>query len=196
MKLNFKTFSTAVLFGALVVTNANAAMTTKTTAPNTGEAIVSSEEMTATVKDINYKTRQVTLQMDDGEVQKIVASDDIRNFNQIKKGDLVTANYTEAVVYNINKGGKASPAVVTETASRARPGSMPAASAAREVTATVIVSEIDRKAPSVTFKRADGDTQTFKVKHPEKLNGVNVGDAIDITYSEALALKVEKKAKQ
>jgi hypothetical protein len=63
----------------------------------------------------------------------------------------------------------------------------------REVTTSVVITAIDRKVPSVTFKGAAGNTQTIKVMHPEKLNGVNVGDAVDITYTEALALKVDKK---
>ena len=41
MRLNFKSFSTAMLFGALVVTNASATMTTTQTAPKKGEAFVS-----------------------------------------------------------------------------------------------------------------------------------------------------------
>jgi len=28
--------------------------------------------------------------------------------------------------------------------------------------------------------------------HPEKLEGVSVGDTVDITYTEALAIKVEE----
>jgi hypothetical protein len=34
------------------------------------------------------------------------------------------------------------------------------------------------------------------VQDPAKLQGVNVGDTIDITYVEAIALKVEPKKKK
>lgn len=195
MKLKFKAFTTAALFGVMVLANANVE-TTKSVGSNQGEAMVASEEMTATVKNIDYNSRKVSLMTADGKEFDIIASDMVKNLKQIKKGDTVTAKYTEAVVYNINKGGKAIAPTVTTAATSARPGSQPEAKVARQVTATVIISEIDRKTPSVTFKGASGETQTFKVMHPEKLNGVNVGDSVDITYTEALALKVDKKQKQ
>jgi hypothetical protein len=33
------------------------------------------------------------------------------------------------------------------------------------------------------------------VQRPERLQGVNVGDTVEITYTEALAIKVEKASK-
>ena len=61
---------------------------------------------------------------------------------------------------------------------------------------TVLITAIDPKAPSVTFKGPAGNTRTVKVMHPEKLQGVNVGDTVEITYTEALAIKVEEAPKQ
>jgi hypothetical protein len=34
------------------------------------------------------------------------------------------------------------------------------------------------------------------VKHPEKLQGVNVGDSVELTYAEALAIRVDKAPKK
>jgi Cu/Ag efflux protein CusF len=192
MKVNLmKSLATTTLLGAMALTNVYAE-TAKSVGKTEG-VMATSKEVTATVKNVDYKTRKVTLMTPDGKTQDIVASEDIKNLPQLKKGDLVTATYSEALVYNINKGGKASDPVVSATAETARPGAKPGASVASQVKMTVIISEINRQAPSVTFKAADGETQTFKVRHPEKLEGVKVGDAVDITYSEALALKVEKK---
>ena len=61
---------------------------------------------------------------------------------------------------------------------------------------TVVITAIDTKVPSVTFKAADGTTRTIKVKNPANLQGVSVGDTVDITYVEAIAIKVEKAAKK
>lgn len=185
MKQKLASFSLAALFGLMGLTSVQAES-------NMGESLSASTEVTAKVKAIDYKTRKVTLEAADGENFTIVAGDEIKNLNQVKKGDSVTAKYKEAIVYHINKGGKASPATTTESTWRARPGSRPEGGMAKEVTVSVVVSAIDRKTPSVTFKEASGEEQTFKVKYPEKLNGVNVGDQVDITYSEALALKVDK----
>ncbi len=48
----------------------------------------------------------------------------------------------------------------------------------------------------MTFKGPGGETRTVKVRDPAKLQGVSVGDMVDITYAEAIAVKVEKAAKK
>jgi hypothetical protein len=73
---------------------------------------------------------------------------------------------------------------------------MPAGAIAQQVTATVMIAAIDPKVPSVTFKGASGETRTIKVMRPEKLQGVNVGDTVELVYTEALAIKVEKATKK
>jgi hypothetical protein len=55
--------------------------------------------------------------------------------------------------------------------------------------------KIDAAAPSVTLKKPDGTSFTVKVKDPDNLKLVKVGDQVDITYSESKAISVEKKAK-
>ena len=60
---------------------------------------------------------------------------------------------------------------------------------------TVLITAIDPKAPSVTFKGPGGNTKTIKVLHPEKLEGVNVGDTVEITYTEAFAIKLRRRRK-
>lgn len=192
-KSKTKTFVTTIIFLGFITINANAQSAVAAKNKQT-EVMSTSTEVTAKVKSIDYKTRKMTLTLD-GESYNLVAGNDVINFDQIKKGDTVTAKYSEALVYNINRGGKAAPPTTSATATSARPGENPSANLERKVTASVIITEINRKEPSVTFKGASGETQTFKVMHPERLEGVKVGDAVEITYSEALAMKVEKKNK-
>jgi Cu/Ag efflux protein CusF len=154
----------------------------------------SEEEMSATVKAIDYKTRRITL-TDNGVDTSFVASDDVKNFGQIKKGDTVVIDYKEAVAWELNKGGKAAGPSETTTQWGARPGEKPEGGMNREVRGTVVITKIDKKQPSVTVKTAGGETQTLKVRHPERLEGVKVGDAVDVIYSEAMAVRVEKKSK-
>jgi Cu/Ag efflux protein CusF len=161
------------------------------------EGTVSETEAKATVKDIDYKTRKITLKsLDDGEEFSFVASERVKNLNQVKKGDIVTASYTEALVYDIHKGGKEIRADETTMSKTVRPGNKPEGIIERQITASVLISAIDQKAPSVTFKNANGDAKTIKVKDPARLEGVKVGDTVELTYMEALALKIEKASKQ
>ena len=160
-----------------------------------GEVVVASVNVTATVAKIDHKTRVVTLKADDGQEYTFVASADVANLDQVKKGDLVTATYTEALVYEVKHGGKVGEET-TAAAAVAPLGAKPAGSVAEETTLTVKVAAINAKAPSITFKGPEGKTRTIKVKDPSKLQGVKVGDTVQITYVEAVGLKVAKASKK
>ena len=184
------TLTVAALICGIALTNVQAAET-KSTLPMSAGA-VSSDELKATVKEIDYKTRKVTLREANGEEFSFVAGENVRNLDQVKKGDIVTATYTEAFVYDIRKGGHAQAMEESTSMKRAHQGDKPSAVMESQVTATVVISAIDKSAPSVTFKNEDGKSKTVKVKDPQRLEGVKVGDTVQVTYREALAMKVEK----
>lgn len=164
------------------------------TAPK-GEAMLSSVEVTAKVAKINHKTREVTLQAADGQKTTFVADAAVQNLDQVKKGDTVTATYTEALVYEVMKGGKPG-AEQTAAAVAAPAGSKPAGAMGQSTTVTVSIVAIDAKAPSITVKGPAGNKQTFKVASADKLQGVKVGDTVVINYTEAIAIRVEKTPKK
>ena len=163
--------------------------------PPQGEAIVARVEVTATVAKIDHATRDVTLRAEDGQEYSFVASEQVENLPQVKVGDRVTITYAEALAYEVKKGGAAADGGTVIAGGRAEPGARPAGALARETYVTVLITAIDPKAPSVTFQGPGGNTRTIKVLHPEKLEGVSVGDTVDITYTEAVAVKVEAAPK-
>ena len=71
------------------------------------------------------------------------------------------------------------------------PGAKPGGTLSQQMTATVTVNAIDTKVPSVTITAADGAKMSFKVENPKNLEGVKVGDKVDITYTQALVVNVE-----
>jgi Cu/Ag efflux protein CusF len=156
-----------------------------------GETVIASATVTATVVKVDPETREVTLRSEDGKEVSFVAGEEVKNLAQMKPGDVVTATYAEALAYEVMKGGETvAPASVVGGAA-AVPGERPAAGIARQTTATVMITEIDRNAPSVTFKGPQGNVRTIKVMHPEKLEGVSVGDTVQLTFTEAFGIKVE-----
>ncbi|MFN7986663.1 MAG: hypothetical protein U0529_04265 [Thermoanaerobaculia bacterium] len=195
MKNRKRWITAACVAGSLVLAGATLAQGTKPATSPKGEAVISSVSVTATVTKIDQKTRQVTVKADDGQTYSFVADPAVQNLSQVKKGDLVTVVYTEALVYEVRKGGKAG-SDAAAGAVAAPLGAKPAGVVAGQATVTVKITAIDHKAPSITVATAEGDKQTFKLKDPSKLQGVKVGDTVDITYTEALALKVEAKAKK
>jgi Cu/Ag efflux protein CusF len=152
---------------------------------------------TATVKAIDLKTRRVTLQRPDGSLIKFRAGDEVRNLAQVKVGDTVTVTYYESLAYEVKKPGSVTPgAAVAEGLERAKPGEKPGATAGRVTTVTTTIAGIDKAAGTVTLRSPDGEDTTVKVRDPQKLNQVSVGDLVQITYTEALGISVQEAGKK
>jgi uncharacterized protein YigE (DUF2233 family) len=194
-----KSSKVMIVAGAVVATLslaplAQAQTAAKAAAPPKGKAAVASTTVTATVTQVDQKTREVTLKTQDGRDVSFVAGDEVKNLAQMKVGDVVTATYAEALAYEVKKGGTARASQAVGSGS-AKAGAKPAGVLARQTTVTVTITAIDPAVPSVTFKGPLGNTRTVKVLHPENLQGVSVGDTVEITYTEALAIKVENAKK-
>jgi len=153
--------------------------------------------VTATVEAIDQKTRMVTLKGPEGNTITFKAGDKIKNLSQVNVGDLVQVKYYESLAVEVKKPGEAKPGVKEQEAvTSAKPGETPKGMAVSQVTVTATIAAIDKKKPSVTLKGADGKTTTVKVRNPKNLENVKVGDVVVITYTEALALSLEKASKK
>jgi hypothetical protein len=192
---SFKASTTAACLAATLCLATVARAETPAAEPM-GEVVMASATVTATVLKINHETREVTVKAEDGEERTFVASEDVKNLAQVKPGDVITATYGEALAYEVKKGGQVADVATVVGGGAAAPGSRPAGGIARQTTVTVLITAIDPKTPSVTFKGPQGNTRTIKVLHPEKLEGVSVGDTVELTFTEAFAIKVEAAPKQ
>ena len=116
----------------------------------------------------------------------------MRNLAQLKQGDSVTISYYESMAYEVKKPGDAQPggeaaAIAARTALGAKPG----AAGAQVVKVTVTIVAIDRAGMYVTLKNPDGSLVAVRVYDADKLARVAVGDLVEITYREAVAVSVE-----
>ena len=151
----------------------------------------------ATVTAIDHKKRMVTLKGPDGRTATIHVDESVKNLPQVKKGDQVVVTYYESLAYDVMKKGDATRGVaVAEQVATAKPGEMPAGVGARAVTVTAKITAIDKKNHTVTLKGPKGNLKTIKVKDPSRLDLVQVGDLVSITYTEALAIAVERAPKK
>ena len=151
---------------------------------------------TATVKNVDLKTRRVTLVGPDGKSFTIKAGDEVKNLPQVKVGDEVTATYYQSIAYEVRKPGEGAPGVtVGQQLDTAKPGERPGMTGARVVTVTATITGIDKDKGTVTLQGPDGDSVTVKARNPANLEKVKVGDLVDITMTEAVAIAVEPKAK-
>jgi Cu/Ag efflux protein CusF len=149
--------------------------------------------VTATIEAIDKTSRTVTLKGPKGNLAVVHAGPEVARFDDLKVGDTVTATYTESIAVSVRRPGDPAPPAMTESVTP-REGK-PGATAARQETVTVTVQEIDRAVPSVTVKTADGRVLSFRIQDPKRLDNVNVGDKVDITYTKALLLKADPVAR-
>jgi len=148
---------------------------------------------TATVQKIDQKTRHVTLRRPDGTKFTIVVDPEVHNLPQVKKGDVVRVTYRESIAYEVKKSDQAHPGVTRTTAvTRAPLGEKPGGSVTDTLSVRMTITAIDKAASEATLRGLHGDVIVVKVKDPSKLDAVRVGDLVDITYTEALAIAVAK----
>ena len=152
--------------------------------------------MTATVQAIDLNTRIVTLKGPKGEVRDIKVGEEAVNLPQVKVGDLVTVKFYESIAVEVIKPGTVAGAGEKSAIVRAKPGEMPGGMAARQSTVTATVTAIDKKKGTISLKGPEGKTVVAKAEDPKNLNKVKVGDELMITYTEALAISVEKAKKK
>jgi len=185
-----KKFATA-MFAALALAGAPIAFAADPDAPPSGE-VGQVVEMEATVTAIDMATRSVTLKGEDGAENTIQVDERARNLEQVKVGDVVKVVYVQALAWEMSKSTKAEPTVDVEAAAgRAEEGEKPGAAAGRRISATVTIEAIDMANGTVTLKGPAGNSRTVKALNPDNLNKVKVGDLVDITYTEAVAIQVE-----
>ena len=187
----------AVVF-ALSLSTGAFAQATKGAAPAEQPKVVKERMavMTATVQAIDLKNRIVTLKGPKGEVRDIKVGKEAVNLPQLKVGDLVTVKYYESLAVEVMKPGTVSGAGEKTAIVRAKPGEMPGGIAAQQSTVTATVTAIDKKKGTITLKGPDGKTVIAKAEDPKNLDKVKVGDELMITYTEALAISVEKAKKK
>ena len=205
MQKSFTQTSRILAITLIAATLSPAAMAQKPAA--TGDAVLISEpgkaalmqtvQVSAEVIGIEKATRTLTLKGPKGEVVDLVASDEVKNFDQIKLGDRVLARYAEALTLELKKPGTAASDAVTvrEDAARAKPGERPAVAGARQVSALVKVVAVDPKASTIRVKGPKGNETTLNVQNPDQFKVVKKGDLIEVTYTEAIALSVEPASK-
>jgi hypothetical protein len=159
----------------------------------TESSLVSTE---ATVVAIDHETRMVTLRTPDQRLHTLRVDPSVRNLGKVRKGDEVVTTYYESIAVRMEKPGTARPGVSSDAdTDRAPPGQRPAGVAAETTTLTATVVKIDRKHQSVDLRGPEGNLRTVDVQDPAHLQQLKVGDLVEVSITEAVAVQVEKAPK-
>jgi hypothetical protein len=145
----------------------------------------------ATVQDVDYQNRTVTLKGEGGNVFTVQVGEEAKNFDQIKKGDLVTARYTQSLAVGIRKSNEPPSAKEKEMVASAQPGEKPAGTKIRATQISATIENIDRDEREVTLRGPEGKTKKLKVgKDVEQFDNLKEGDQVVATYTEQFSIAV------
>jgi Cu/Ag efflux protein CusF len=161
-----------------------------------GRAAGRAVQVKGTVAAVDKDAKTITLKGPKGRTLTLDVQDPSK-LEAVKVGDPVVATYMEAIAFQIKKPGTATPGTtVQESRVSSKPGETPAGAIGQEVSVTATITEINKKAGTVTIKGPQGNAETIKAKDPKNLDLVKVGDLVEITYARALAVSLDKPAKK
>ncbi len=148
--------------------------------------------VTATVTNIDLTIRQVTLRRPDGSTFLVIAGEQVRNLPQLRVGDTVTLEFYDTLALELKKGGTGVPSSRTDSLSESRAalGQRPGGSTTRE---TVIVADViatDAPTQTISLRGPGGRTVILPLRDPEQFKRIAVGDQVEATYVEAVALSI------
>jgi hypothetical protein len=169
----------------------------KAPAPAAHSAEISDEHTAAAlVVAVAPEQRILTLEREDGTRFDVRAGEAVRNLDQIAAGDAVRVHYKASLLAERVPGADlAKPAEAGVIAARAKQGAAPGAGVGLSISVPVRIESIDREREIVVFAPASGELFAHRIMTPQGrdfLRGLQVGDAVRVTYGEVLALTVEK----
>jgi len=181
---------TAVAAVAMVVAVTVSGWAQEKKADRPGGAMVESVSITATIEKIDSKTREITLKGPKGGLTTFIAGDEVKRFNELKKGDQVTFDYTEGVAIDVQKSTEAPKMVETQSVKRDT-GKKPGGTIETVGFLTARVDEIDYKTRVVKLALPEGQSLKFTVgDQAKRFNEVKKGDEVVVQYMQKLTIKV------
>ena len=164
-------------------------------APLGAQPVVVSDliEAKAIVESVDLKTREILLRGDQGELETIMVSPEVRNLAQVHPGDYVMVSVHRAVALEMSKPGTPPATAASVNAASAPPGSKPAAFRTETVHARVQIQGIDLDHRTVSFVGPARIPRVVQITDPRLLEFVrtlHVGDEVDVTYRLGVAVAV------
>lgn len=150
-----------------------------------------------TVTKIDKKSRTIYFKNNEGE-SKFIAGPEIKNFDQIKKGDRLNVNYELAMAIELIKTKSDGIRSKVETASEttSKPGEKPTRLISNTTTIIADIVAVDRSKKLVSVKGPSGKVTTVTVKNPQLLADVNVGEQVKVVYYDAMAASITTPKKK
>ena len=155
------------------------------------------KSVSAVITAIDAKTRELTLEGSLGNLITITAGPELARFDELAVGDMVNATYTASVSGELRAPTEeelANPLVVLDAeAIKAQKDEDPGAAVGVTVRAVCTIEGMNRVTGTVMLKDSDGDFHLIEDVDPAKMADVNIGQTVVVTYTEAVALSLDKQ---
>jgi Cu/Ag efflux protein CusF len=149
--------------------------------------------LAGTIDRIDRPTRSITVRVDPRTTQVVYVPPEIKQFDDLKTGDKVTARIRESVIVSTRPGLK--PQVVADTTAQAAKASDAGADTQmlQQLTMVVTLENIDPQAQLVTYKTADNRRVIRAVADPHLLEGLKAGDIIEVTLTRQRVVELQRQ---
>jgi hypothetical protein len=151
--------------------------------------------VTAKVDAIDREKRELTLRSPSGEVSTVTVDEAVKRLDDINKGDEVNVKYYLSMLAELREPTaeeKKNPILISAGQTKAPKTAPPAVKSLRLIRAVATVEGLQRPTRLVTLKGPRGKYLTVKADDVKRMEKLHVGDTIVITFTEALAVAVEK----
>ncbi len=159
-----------------------------------GAAIGAQIDAKAVVESIDQSTRTVLLREENGDLETITVSPEVRNLAQVKAGDRVLTRIRLGVVAEMAPSdGSGEPVAKTDVAGRAQPGEKPGTFVRSAVRVRVTFDSYDPKTRTVDFTLPSGDQRTTVLRTKPMQDfaaDLKNGDKVDVTFRRSVAVAV------
>jgi Cu/Ag efflux protein CusF len=160
---------------------------------NAGEPAIIVEDAAvavAIVVAIDEASRKITLKDLEGDESTFTAGPEVRNFDQVKRGDQVIVSYHEGFALAFGpKGSGVRERIDSIDVARAELGEKPAVQITGSIAAIGTVMAIDVENRKVTLKGAK-NTVVLEASEEVDLSQVKVGDEVEALYIKSYAVNV------
>jgi len=152
-------------------------------------------EMQGTITEINKETRKVSIIGSKGELHTVTAGEEIKRFDDIEVGDVITFDFYKYMKAEFGKPTKEeleNPLIVVTDEVKAPEDLKPGAAIGAIVQAVVTIQVINLPFMYVNIEGPNGNFTTIQMKDKELIQKLHVGQVVILTYAEAMAITLEK----
>jgi hypothetical protein len=138
-------------------------------------------------------SRALTLRVANGVKETVYVAPDVKIFDELKSGDNVTVRVVESVIVAVRPDLKPNVPVDTTAVAKKESAAIGQGDVLQQLKAVVTVESVDLRTQTVTYIGGNNLRVIRAVADIGLIQGLKPGDVIEITYTRARAIDVQRK---